>query len=74
MQWVKKITYEMEHMKEKGFENLKEIDVYHIVEQAIQDMKQLGNPKLQQESSLSYESNPKELDLESPYKGTSKKQ
>jgi len=74
MQWVKKITYEMEHMKEKGFGNLKEIDVYHIVEQAIQDMKQLGNPKLQQESSLSYESNPKELDLESPDKGTSKKQ
>jgi hypothetical protein len=46
MQWVKKITYEMEQMKEKGFGNLKEIDVYHIVEQAIQDMKQLGNPKL----------------------------
>jgi len=39
MQWVKKITCEMEHMKEKGFGNLKEIDVCHIVEQAIQDMK-----------------------------------
>jgi len=63
----------MEHMKEKGFGNLKEIDVYHIVEHAIQDMKWMGNPKMQQESSLSYESNPKELDLESPNQGTSNK-
>jgi len=74
MQWVEEATCEVEHMKKKVFEILKETDVYHIVEQAIQDMKQLGNPKLQQECNLSYESNPKELTLESPSQGTSKKQ
>jgi hypothetical protein len=44
MQWPKKTTCEMEHLKEKVFGNLKGIDVCHIVEQAIQDMRQLGNP------------------------------
>jgi hypothetical protein len=48
----------MEHMKEKFGGNLEEIDVYYIVEQAIQDIKWLGNPKLQQESGLSYELDP----------------
>ncbi len=39
MQWVKEAIHEMEHMKENFFGNLEEIDVYYIVEQAIQDMK-----------------------------------
>jgi hypothetical protein len=43
------------------------------VEQAIQDMKWLGNPKLQQEYGLSYESYTKELDLENLNQSTSKK-
>ncbi len=58
MQWVKEAIHEMEHMKEKFGGNLEEIDVYYIVEQAIQDIKWLGNPKLQQESGLSYELDP----------------
>jgi hypothetical protein len=58
MQWVEEAICEMEHMRKKVFENLKDIDVYCIAEQAIQDMKWLGNPKLQQESSLSYELDP----------------
>jgi hypothetical protein len=34
MQWAKEATCEMEYMKKKVFGNLKEIVVYHIVEQA----------------------------------------
>jgi hypothetical protein len=33
MQWAKEATYEMEYMKKKVIGNLKEIDVYHIVQQ-----------------------------------------
>ncbi len=58
MQWVEKAICEMEHMKEKVFGNLKETNVYCIAEQAIQDMKWLGNPKSQQEFCLSYELDP----------------
>jgi hypothetical protein len=58
MQWVEKAIREMEHMKEKVFGNLKETYVNCIAEQVMQDMKWLGNPKLQQESSLSYELDP----------------
>jgi len=43
MQWVEEAICEMEHMKEEVFRNLKETNVYHITEQAIQDMKWLGN-------------------------------
>jgi hypothetical protein len=58
MQWVEKAICEMEHMKKKFEGNLKETNVYCIVEQAIQDMKWLGNPKLQQEFCLPYELDP----------------
>ncbi len=58
MQWVKEAIREMEHMKEKVFGNLKETNVYCIVEQTIQDMKWLGNPKMYQEFGLSYELDP----------------
>ncbi len=46
MQWLEEVIREMEHMKENVFGNLKEINLYYIVEQAIRDMKWLGNPKL----------------------------
>jgi hypothetical protein len=46
MQWLEEVIREMEHMKENVFGNLKETNLYYIVEQAIRDMKWLGNPKL----------------------------
>jgi len=69
MQWFEEVIREMEHMKEKVFGNLKETNLYYIVEQAIQDMKWLGNPKWQHRIWSVME-----IDLESPNQGTSKKQ